>query len=256
MLTVAPSTSEQLSTWLEELAAGADSLLGLVAVGLGLYVVFAILVRVFGTTRLRRGLSSVGLLFTGSFTLFALYMVVTTQSPYLSLLVLCVVGLGFALSWQAVRDVSAGMICRAGGLVRMGDHLTVESTAGVVSSIGLRSFSIHSASAEEVVVPYSRLMKSSVHRSRSEEGGRSVTLQVDIPPFLTPRQAMEIVQRTVFLNHWASIRHRPGITLSGPQRLSATVQLIDPAREIEVEQALGRALKQASEESQSPQEDL
>jgi small-conductance mechanosensitive channel len=251
VLSVVPSTGEALSGWLEELAAGADSLLGLAAVGLGLYLVFVILARVLQTTRLRRILSAVGVVFAVSFTLFTLYMVITTQSSYLSLLLLVVLAVGFALSWQAVRDVSAGIICRAGGLVRTGDHLAVESTAGVVSGVGLRSFTIHSASAEEVVVPYSRLMRASVHRSRSEEGGRSVTMQVDLPPGSTPRQAMALVQRTVFLSHWASIRHRPGITLSGPQRLLVTVQLIDPAREIEVEQAVRRALTQASEAPQS-----
>ena len=148
MLSGVPSTGEQFSTWLEELAAGADSLLGLVAVGLGLYVLFVIMGRILRTTRMSRGLSSVGVVFAGSFTIFTLYMVFTTQSSYLSLLLLCVVALGFALSWQAVRDVSAGIICHAGGPVRLGDHLAVESTAGVVSGVGLRSFSIHSASAE------------------------------------------------------------------------------------------------------------
>ncbi|MGB1698895.1 MAG: mechanosensitive ion channel domain-containing protein [Nannocystaceae bacterium] len=249
MLSHVPSTGERFSSWLEELAAGADSLLALAIAGLVLFALFALLSRSLRTTRLRRVASTVGVGFALIFTIFTIYVMATTRSTYLSLLILMVFSAVFALSWQAVRDVAAGIICRAGGLVRLGDHLAVESTAGVVSGVGLRSFTIRSASAEEVVVPYGRLMRASVHRSRSEEGGRAVLLQVEIPSGLTPRNAMALVQQTVFLNHWASIRHRPGITLSGPQRLSVTVQLIDPAREIEVEQALVRALAAATREA-------
>lgn len=247
MLTVPPDALDAAAQVLEELTAGVNSLLVLSAIGVGIYVLTVVLERTVRAPSAKRIVSGVGMSLGALYALFAVSYVVSTQSPSLSLLLMLLVVLVFALAWQAVRDVFAGFICRAGGLVREGDHLAIEGTAGVVRSVGLRSFSIQSGTSDEVVVPYARLMGASVHRSRSEEGGRAITLTVRYASTLSPRQATSAVERAVLLNHWISIRHSPEIAVVGTGELAVTVHLIDPGREVELMQAMTAALSKVSE---------
>lgn len=240
--------SSTLTRGLEELTSGVNSLLIIGGLGIALYLVFAGLERALRATPARRVVSGVGVVVGGLYLLLSLVYVVSTQSPSLSLLLLAIVALVFVLSWQVVRDIFAGAVFRAGGVVRLGDHLHVEGVSGIVTVVGLRAFTVRAASSDEIVVPYGRLLGTSIRRSRSEEGGRAATLELTLREPMTPRRAMVIVERSALLNHWISIRHDPQLTAPTPGVLAVTVQLIEPGREIEVAQALQSAIDRETDD--------
>ena len=78
-----------------------------------------------------------------------------------------ILGVSIAASWFALRDVVSGIFLKAGRVCRVGDYVRIGEVQGRVERMGQRVLVVETARGEEAIIPYSRVARAELLRTRS-----------------------------------------------------------------------------------------
>ena len=152
-----------------------------------------------------------------------------------------------AASWPAARDLLAGVALKAGRVCRVGDRVRIENLEGKVVRMGMRVLVLETTRGDEVLLPYGRIAREAVVRTRSEGGVASHEFSLKLPPGLGAAEARTRIKRAALLCHWAAVGRDPEVIPSAEaDALDVTVFALDPEHAHEIENAVRGALAPAT----------
>lgn len=176
------------------------------------------------------------------FLLFAARELLADHSTALLVAVGLVV-VGFALAaWPAFRDLLAGVALKAGRVCQTGDHVRIGDIEGRVARMGYRAVVIETTRGDEAILPYSRVERDAVIRTRTLGGVVPHEFRVQAPARLPHAEARALVRRAALLSHWSVPAREPEIAGSG-DALDVTVFALDADHAPEIEARVRRALE-------------
>ncbi|KIG13822.1 hypothetical protein DB30_07535 [Enhygromyxa salina] len=124
----------------------------------------------------------------------------------------------FGVLWFPIRDFVNGMLIRAGQQCEVGDRVVVEERAGVVRRLGYRTLTLETDDGTEVFVPYGRLSRGAIVRTRRVEGVHRYGFDVELDVGLgegegegDPLAAMALIKGLAMNSHWSSVVREPEV---------------------------------------------
>ncbi len=152
-----------------------------------------------------------------------------------------VVVLTLAAGYDACRDYVLGVLMRAGGRVRRGDVVIVDGHEGVVAEVGRLNLTLDDPRGR-LLVPYSKLARSVVHRRSQRVGPLPHRFDVEWRDARSHPEVARVVKRTILLHPRAAAGRDPEVEPTAPRRVSVTVYTVSNAHGFEVERAVREAL--------------
>ena len=161
------------------------------------------------------------------------------------------------VSWFAIRDFVAGVVLRAGRVLSLGDHLTLDGASGEVVRLGFRVLEIRAASGQAVVLPYSRIVGVPIARAPAADGVYRPSFS--LPPVAADRASAVLrdAEAAAWLCHWSSAGRPPRFELRRDGGIDVTVHAVEPAHGPDIEavvRAAAAAAAEARQVSAAPQE--
>ncbi len=169
------------------------------------------------------------------YLLFALTYLFRDFPNYMPVVLTLVVGAVVAASWFAIKDLVSGVLLRAGGLCREGDHVRLESVEGVVREMGLRVMVVETKIGEEALVPYSAVARGSI--VRASVGGEVAphTFSLRVPEHVLMSEARSLIREAAWRSPWSSLGREPQVNLSEDHHFEVTIFSISGERVSTVE---------------------
>ncbi len=163
--------------------------------------------------------------------------------PTALLVALGLVVVGFAVAaWPAFRDLLAGVVLKAGRVCQVGDHLRIGGVEGRVAHMGYRALVVETTRGDEAILPYSRVERDAVIRTRTLGGVVPHEFRVQPPARLRHAEARALVRHAALLSHWSVPAREPEIATAG-EALDVTVFALDADHALEIEARVRRALE-------------
>ncbi len=120
-------------------------------------------------------------------------------------------GILASVGW--LRSVMSGVALAVEGRILAGDSIRIGEVEGEVLSFGLRSVSLRGVDGNIHEIPNDQFVSTTV-ANLSAIGGDSVCdIYLEIPPHLSPGDALELALEVAILTPLASPRHRPEVFL-------------------------------------------
>ncbi len=159
-------------------------------------------------------------------------------------LVLAVLLFGMiGVSWFAIRDFVNGMFIKAAKLCELGDRVDVEGARGVVRQLGYRVLVLATDEGDEIVIPYGRLSRRSIVRTRRTEGAHRHDFELELPRGEDPLVAIARIKQLASTSHWSSVARAPELEVLAGGRVIVHVYALGreqgPAIEAAVRAGLG-----------------
>lgn len=145
-----------------------------------------------------------------------------------------------------MRDLLAGVALKAGRVCQVGDRVRIEGIEGRVARMGYRVLVLETTRGDEVVLPYGRVAREAVVRTRTADGVASHEFTLQLPPQLSTAEARERIRRAALLCHWAAVAREPEVAQTGDAELAVTVFSLDPEHATEIERAVRATLAPAA----------
>jgi small-conductance mechanosensitive channel len=159
-------------------------------------------------------------------------------------LALVVAGFAFA-AWPAARDVLAGVSLKAGRVCHEGDHVRFGDLEGRVVSMGYRVLTMETTNGDQAIVPYSRIAREALVRTRSLGGVSAHRFELDVA---TPGAFSELRSRiaeAALLSHWCAFTREPEVRPLGEGGVEVTVFSLDAHHGPDIEAAVRASLAPA-----------
>ena len=158
-----------------------------------------------------------------------------------SAVVTAVIGLA---AQETLKNLFAGISLQVDSPFEEGDWIDLGSTAGVVTSLRLMTTLIRGLDGSITVVPNSRITVEGLRRFKPREPvGQMIDLGLDYS--LPPRQAIQLLQRTLELNRSVLRQPTPKVWLSSFADSSVTYRLVTwQASALEIPQLKSNLLEQ------------
>ncbi len=144
---------------------------------------------------------------------WAIAQLSSRQSAPATLLAMLVFGLMVALSWNGLRDVTAGLMLAAERPFALGDHVCLQEGEGRVRAFRSRVLELESPDGIRIRVPYRRVLGT----ARVRKGGRQTThvvpMELSVPDFMEPQEAIKAARELACSSPWAVLGASPRIEL-------------------------------------------
>jgi hypothetical protein len=150
--------------------------------------------------------------------------------------------------WGPIRDLLTGVFLRAGGVLQVGDELSVDALHGRVERLFARRALIRTKSGE-ALVPYSHLSRSTLVRTRGQQGLVAHTFRVRSVAGLSQPKLRSHIVESALLCHWSAPCRAPELGSADNGAVDVTVFVLAKDMACEVEAAVRTQLA-ALEQSQ------
>lgn len=154
-----------------------------------------------------------------------------------------------AALWGPIRDVLTGVFLRAGGVLQVGDELSVNELQGRVERLFARRALIRTATGE-ALVPYNHLSKSVLVRTRGKQGLVAHTFRVRSVAGLSQPKLRSHIIESALLCHFSAPSRAPELKSAEHGAVDVTVFALAKDMAYEVEAAV-RAQLAALEQTQA-----
>ena len=193
---------------------------------------------------LLRGLPVVAALATLVYALVAVDRLLAHHPTVAAVAMVLVLGAFVVASWNALRDIAAGVFLKAGDVCQVGDHVRLDDLHGRIQRLGLRVLVLETSDGDEALIPYSRVARDRLLRTPAFEGATPHVFRLPLEEGISPAQLKAQVRRSAMLQHWSAVSRAPEIAIEGDE-LEVTVYSVDPDRGPDIEAAVKLALLQA-----------
>ncbi len=194
---------------------------------------------------LERASPIIGALVALSYLLFAARSVFRGQPAALPFVLALVVAGFSAAAWPTIRDFLAGVALKAGRVCHAGDHVRIGDVEGKILSLGYRVLVLETTSGDQAILPYSRVAKEAVVRTRSLGGVTPHKFRVGRLPAGSFAEARAQVIEAALLCHWCAFAREPEVAPVGDGGADVTVFALDPSHGPDIEAAVRSRLGEA-----------
>lgn len=157
-------------------------------------------------------------------------------------LLLGTVLIGFAAAlWAPIRDLLAGVLLKAGRVVRVGDEIQVQDIRGRIERLHYRRMVVRTSHGE-AILPYGLVSRSAIVRASGTLGAVPHTFRVRPIEGVSLVDLRQRVRESALLCHWASLVREPELANLDDGGLEATVFCVDAEYGPEIERAVRRGL--------------
>lgn len=154
------------------------------------------------------------------------------ELPFVAAAIL--VGLAIA-AWSTIRDLVNGVFVVSGRVCAVGDHVEIDGISGRVVRMGLRVLTLETVSGDDAIVPYSKVARAPLRRSRVFESANAHVFRVPAPPDREMVDVKRELRETVMCSHWSSPVREPEITSTDRGEFEVTAYAVDSERGGDIE---------------------
>lgn len=222
-----PTEAEPPSAPLDTLVGRLDAALWPVVRVVGLVFILLRLLSFLVSRRARRGRSTFVLIRRGWIFVegtawlltgvWAIAQLSARQSTPATLLAMLVFGLMVALSWNGLKDVTAGLMLAAERPFALGDYVRLNEGEGRVRAFRSRVLELETQDGVRVRVPYRRVLDTARVRKGGRQTTHAVPMELVVPDFMEPPEALKTARELASSSPWAVLGESPRIELlAGP----------------------------------------
>ncbi len=186
---------------------------------------------------------------------WAVYAVLAVQfalpGPLAGVAVLGLLFGGVWLGRHALGDLVTGVFLRASGSVGRGDWVRIErpgearegpsGVEGEVTQVTGRGLVLETRDSEQVLVPYSQVVRRSLLRTPRTDG--RVRHSFRIPAGASNAPGSDRLRQLAMLCHWSSVARPPVVSVNDDGEHEVTVFALEPGRGPEIEAFVRKALR-------------
>ncbi|MCA9621325.1 MAG: mechanosensitive ion channel [Myxococcales bacterium] len=191
---------------------------------------------------LRRAFPASAALLALVYLLIAVSYLFQEQPIVAAVAVVLVLAAFVAASWSSLHDLASGVVLKAGEVLRVGDHVTLDELQGRVTRMGLLALVLETNDGEEALIPYRRVGKERILRSPTVEGPLPHVFRVAVENGTTLAELKAAIRLHAMLAHFAAVSRAPEFVVADDGELEVTIYTIDPDRGPEVEALIRAAL--------------
>ncbi len=180
------------------------------------------------------------------FLLFAARSVFRSQPAALPFVLALVVAGFSAAAWPTIRDFLAGVALKSGRVCHVDDHVRIGDVEGRIVSMGYRVLVLETTSGDQAILPYSRVAREAVVRTRSLGGVTPHKFQIAVLPEGSFAAAQSRIVEAALLCHWSAFARVPEVAPRGAGDQACadvTVFSLDPAHGPDIEAEVRSALR-------------
>ncbi len=197
---------------------------------------------------LERASPIVGALLALAYLLFAVRSLFRAQPSALPFVLALVVAGFSAAAWPSIRDFLAGVALKSGRVCHVGDHVRIEEVEGQIVSMGYRVLVLETTAGDQAILPYSRVAREAVVRTRSLGGVTPHKFQLGHLPDGSFAEAQTRIVEAALLCHWSAFARQPEVAPVAEGGADVTVFSLDPAHGPDIEDAVRHALSGKDED--------
>lgn len=140
------------------------------------------------------------------FIITVFYLVI--PFPLLGLIFL---GIIVAASWKFLKDYFSGLLFRFADKFREGHGIRIEERSGVIKHLGRLSAEIEIENGEALLMPYSKLVDSTLIREARSENIRSKAIELEVPAKLLSTEIKPYLRSKILSLPWSVSSREPFI---------------------------------------------
>ena len=197
---------------------------------------------------LERASPILGALVALAYALFAVRSVFRSQPAALPFVLALVVAGFSAAAWPTMRDFLAGVALKSGRVCHTGDHVRVGDLEGKIVRMGYRVMVLETTSGDQAILPYSRVARSPIVRTRSLGGITPHEFRIRRVFGASFADTKRRIVHAALLSHWSAFAREPEVTVHADGAV-VTVFALDPAHGPDVEAAVRLALGEDEDEA-------
>ncbi len=122
-----------------------------------------------------------------------------------------------AASWNALRDVSGGLVLASERPFQVGDFVRFGAASGQVRAFRARVVELETVDGHLLRVPYRDLVGVTDVRTGGKRTAHAVVLDLDVPESLEPSEAMALAMEVAASSPWAVLGVTPRLSLCRQQ---------------------------------------